>query len=374
MWSKQVEYEGYGAYQRIIYVVEAVNAKKLMIVCDSSFDRFPIKQAIEKISVPVVYFRGFSSNPDYTDVFKGISLFAEEKCDFIVSVGGGSAIDVAKCIVNHVEDGGRLRLLDDALCKHLAIPTTAGTGSEATCFAVIYRNGEKMSIEHSNILPDYVILDPQFLETLPLYQKRSTLADALCQAIESMWAKNANAESRKYAKEAISIILENVEAYLSGHTDSMRLMLKAANLSGKAINISKTTAPHAMSYKLSSMFGIAHGHAVAICLPYVWENLLEESNTFVSPQKEYYSNVFDELMHIVKSTSYENTVNVIAGLFNEFEFYHEFEYNEDTIQELVVSVNTQRLENHPIKISPQLLHEMYRKVLSNHIFEKNTGG
>jgi len=367
MPEKQVYFEGYGTYRQIKDLI-AVGVKKIMVVCGSSYDRFPIKQTIETMSVPVVFFRDFSPNPDYLDVLKGLALFTEEKCDFIISVGGGSAIDVAKCIVSHVNDGDKLRLLDNVVSRHLAIPTTAGSGSEATRFAVIYSNGEKMSIEHSNMLPSHVILDPQFLETLPPYQKKSTLSDALCQAIESMWAKNANVESRDYAKESIGLILDNVEAYLSGNTESMRLMLKAANLSGKAINISKTTAAHAMSYKLSSLYGIAHGHAVALCLPYVWEHLLESKDTCFSPLRDYLNSIFSDLMQVVHATSYEITFDVIAELFNELELYHEFDYCEDTIQELVASVNIQRMNNHPIEISPQILNEMYRKVLCNQIF------
>jgi alcohol dehydrogenase class IV len=341
---QQIEYEGYGSHKRISDVIKTVNAKKIMLVCGSGFDKSPAKQILETASVPVVYFRNFSPNPDYVSVLEGVDLFAKEQCDFIISIGGGSAIDVAKSIKFHCAEN-RKEL------RHLAIPTTAGTGSEATRFAVVYKNGEKESIEHISMIPDYIILDPIFLKTLPDYHKKCSLLDALCQAIESMWAKEATNESREYAKEATNIILQNVDRYLLEKSEDMEIMysmLKAANLSGKAINISKTTAAHAMSYKLTSIFGIAHGHAVALCLPHVWENMFENNlmqrDIFDNPKQ-----IFD----------------MVTGLFNKLNIHQKFEYSEDTIQKLVASVNLQRLNNHPIELSANILREIYCKVLAN---------
>ena len=118
-------------------------------------------------------------------------------------------------------------------------------------------------------------MDASALKTLPIYQKKSTMMDALCHSIESYWSVNSTEESNKYSKQAIQTILENKDAYLANKDLGNANMLKAAYLAGKAINITQTTAGHAMSYKLTSLYGIAHGHAVAICISKLWEYMLE---------------------------------------------------------------------------------------------------
>lgn len=365
--KKQIIYDGYDSYLKIKDIQAVTEAKKIMVVCDSGFEKFsvPVKKLIESMSGNIIYFKDFSPNPDFSDIIKGVSLFTEEACDFIISTGGGSAIDTAKCI-NILAEDTHLTLLNEARCQHLAIPTTAGTGSESTHFAVLYQNRKKQSVEHESILPDYVILDPGFLETLPEYQKKSTMLDALCQSIESVWAKGATSESKGYALKAIRIILENIDAYLDGDSKSMNLMMQAANLSGKAINISKTTAAHAMSYKLSDMFGLAHGHAVALCLPYVWEHLLE------SQQDENIKNALDDLMQGIPSKKYEDTLGTITELWGKLNIYCEFDCNDSVINELAASVNVQRLSNHPVKLSFENLYQIYEKMLEAGINQRTT--
>ena len=122
----------------------------------------------------------------------------------------------------------------------IAIPTTAGTGSESTQFSVIYINKRKYSIDDPKLLPNFVILDSSFLNGSPTELIATTGMDALTQSIESLWSVNSTEQSRGYATEAIKIIRDTLEeAYISGYDsgDSGEVMLKAANLSGKAINI-----------------------------------------------------------------------------------------------------------------------------------------
>ncbi|MCL2226731.1 MAG: phosphonoacetaldehyde reductase [Oscillospiraceae bacterium] len=347
----QIVFEGYGSYSNIRDVVEETGAKRIMAVCGASFKQrhSELDDTIAALNVDVTYFSGFSSNPDYASVVEGIKTYESSACELVVSIGGGSAIDTAKCIAIH-ECGadGELIMLKHAKCLHLAIPTTAGSGSEATCFAVIYKGGEKQSVEHGELLPDYVVLDPGFLATLPEYQKKSTMLDALCQAVESLWAKGATEESRQYARDAMEIILDNAYPYLAGENEAMRQMLLASHLAGKAINISKTTAAHAMSYKLTSMFGIAHGHAVALCLPFVWDHLLENLE-----------------MTADESITQKNAKDNVARLIVEMGLRHEFEFDDGIIGELAGSVNAQRLGNHPVSIPRRALLKMYQDALSS---------
>ena len=151
----------------------------------------------------------------------------------------------------------------------IAIPTTSGTGSEVTRYATIYIDSTKYSLASEKfVIPNISIIDPSLTETLPPYLTASTGLDALCQAIESMWAVKSTEESRKLAKKAIKISIKNLEnAVLKPDKNSRTKMAKASNISGKAINISRTTACHSISYPITSFFNIPHGHAVALTMP-----------------------------------------------------------------------------------------------------------
>ena len=149
----------------------------------------------------------------------------------------------------------------------MCIPTTAGTGSEATHFAVIYVDGKKKSIASQQLLPDVVILDPQLTDNMPAYVSACSGFDALSQAIESYWSRAATPLSQLYAAMAIEVLLVELPQAVNSNSRLARdKMQMAANWAGKAINISKTTAPHAMSYVITQEFGIPHGHAVALTL------------------------------------------------------------------------------------------------------------
>ena len=237
---------------------EILKDKKALLVCDSAFDSFGIELPCE-----FVRFSDYASNPLYEQASAGAKILERNKCDFIVAIGGGSSIDIAKCV----------KYINHAYIPIMAVPTTSGTGSEATHFAAIYKEGEKHSVADEKLLPDYVILQPDTLKTLPLYQKKCTMLDALCQAIESWWSKKATPESVGYSRKSIKLILDNMESYLKNKYEGNKNMLTASNLAGKAINITTTTAPHAMSYKLTTLYGLPHGHAAAICLPKVWKRM-----------------------------------------------------------------------------------------------------
>ena len=146
----------------------------------------------------VIHFMDYQPNPLYENVLEGVGSFRSHHCDAIVAVGGGSALDVAKCIKLYSTlegDGEEGSFLKQPLIPNeipfLAMPTTAGTGSEATRFAVIYFEGNKQSVSGESCIPETVLLDPAVLETLPLYQKKVTMMDALCHAIESFWSVNS---------------------------------------------------------------------------------------------------------------------------------------------------------------------------------------
>jgi len=219
-------------------------------------------------------FSGVASNPVLNDVVVGTSLLRRQPADVVLAVGGGSVIDAAKCVSllsQHDVSAsgivtGQLPIVNRAT-PIIAIPTTAGTGSEATQFASIYIGKAKFSLEHESILPAVAVVDPVFTMSLPPYQTAVTGIDALSQAIESFWSTGSTPESQEFAAKAIDLVMNNLRTAVNEPNEESRLsMIIAANLAGKAINISKTTACHALSYYLTSHFGLAHGHAVGLTL------------------------------------------------------------------------------------------------------------
>jgi len=221
-------------------------------------------------------FDDFTSNPKEEDLLRGINLFQEIQAQAILAVGGGSSLDMAKAI-NYFGSTGRT--LDDYLSKQIppspsvrplmAVPTTAGTGSEATHFAVLYRGHTKLSIADASIRPSHIWLAPEFTSSMSPYQTACTGMDALAQGIESLWAKGSTPASRECASTAVKLALKLLPDAVHNPTPEVRAgMLEAAYLAGAGIDLSKTTGAHAFSYILTSEFGLPHGHAVGLLLPF----------------------------------------------------------------------------------------------------------
>lgn len=348
--------------------------RKIFLVCGNSSYKLPAGEffsALESMQgIEVCRFGDFQPNPMYESVKEGVQAFLDSKADCIVAIGGGSAMDVAKCIkafaaLDQEKDYLEQSIIDNEI-PFVAIPTTAGTGSEATHFAVIYRNGEKLSIAHKSMIPDVVVLDSDNLTTLPMYQRQATMMDALCHAIEACWSVNAVPESNEYANKAIRLVIQYKDAYLSNKANGNEMMLRAAYYAGKAINITKTTAAHAMSYKLTSTYGIAHGHAAAVCLAEVWEQLLshcEQANIKESLQKIANAMGCDnsaQALHLFRKILEENQLNMHEG---KHECKHSCKEDEK-LEQLAGSVNVERLNNHPVTLSREELKELYRRILS----------
>lgn len=310
-------------------------------------------------------FNNFSPNPTLEQVSEGLDFFRKHNCNGILAIGGGSALDVAKAIVYFNNENTPLSNIDN---KHdianillFAIPTTAGTGSEATDFAVIYNQGKKYSIYHEGLLPDYVLLQTEFLYTLPEYQKKCSLLDALCQGIESYWSISSNEESRKFAELGIKKIWNNKEEFLKNNEFALKEVLEGANLCGRAIQITKTTAPHAMSYKLTSLFFIPHGHAVALCLTNVWE-LMEK---VVDENKNNLEQLFFNLANFLNQKTPEDAIYEFKKLLIHWEIKSPRKPNEEEFNILCNSVDSQRLSNHPIKLTQNQINNLYKKIWNN---------
>ena len=351
----------------------------VFLVCDQSLPLLRLNQYIKKmeeqLGIRVVKFSDFQPNPLYESVEKGIELFHQTACQMIMAVGGGNAIDVAKCIKLYSNMDSTQNYLEQPIVPNeipfLAVPTTAGTGSEATKYAVIYYKGLKQSVSDESCIPSAVLMDASALETLPIYQKKATMMDAFCHAIESFWSVNSTEESKNcFAKEAIQMILKYKDSYLRNVREGNEQMMKAANLAGKAINITQTTAGHAMCYKITSLYHIAHGHAAALCVKQLWPYMIHHLDACIDKRGDtYLKEMFHELALIMGCQNAEEAPVKFANLIDELGLQTPDHVMETDFDELAGSVNPVRLKNNPVKLDNVAILSLYQKMLKKEIIE-----
>lgn len=346
-------------------------AGKILLVCDESI-RFQEAfcahlREMEESGTEIIRFSDFQPNPLYASVVKGVEIFRAEGCSAIIAVGGGSAMDVAKCIKLYSGMDPAVDYLEQEIVPNgipfLAMPTTAGTGSEATRYAVIYYQDAKQSVTSESCIPGMVLLDPACLKTLPAYQKKATMMDALCHAIESFWSVNSTEESRAYSREAIRGVTEHMEGYLAGTEAGNAGMLMAAHKAGKAINITQTTAGHAMCYKITSLFGAAHGHAAILCVRALYPWMIRNVARCCDPRGEaYLKGILDEIAGCLGCEGAEAGAAELNRIFEQLELAVP-EATEEEFAILRNSVNPVRLKNHPIRLDAESIDELYHEIL-----------
>ncbi len=268
---------GEGAFDQVAAVLDGLSARKVFLVADEPaytasgaadhFEPFLAERSAER-------FLDFEPNPRLEDVQRGIEQFRASSPDVVIAIGGGTAIDLGKLIgalsvsQRSARDiiTGRHPIEQDGP-PLVAIPTTAGTGSEATHFAVAYVDGRKYSVADSRLLPHCAVIDPRFTHRLPEPITVASGLDAFCQSVESIWAVGATEDSIRHASESVLLAIEHLPNCVRRPAPASRAaMSRAAHLSGKAINISKTTASHAISYAITTRYGVPHGMAVALTL------------------------------------------------------------------------------------------------------------
>lgn len=276
----------------------------------------------------------FSVNPKDEEAHTGVQLLLEAKPDAMIAIGGGSAMDMSKLIRHYAAERGYYIPL-------WAIPTTAGTGAEATHFAVVYRDGVKCSVEADDILPDVAILYPPFTYSNNAYLTACTGLDALAQAIEAYWNPKATDESKQYSIRAIDMIYKQLPECLA-HPEQVKLrdeLLQGAYWAGRAINITKTTAPHAFSYEFTSKYGYPHGHAVALTFPFFMK---------LNGSQELF-----ELLGMSADKSIEQMEKYISSLGLSLKLLTSID-----VRSALQAVNLQRLANNPVELNEEITAEL----------------
>jgi alcohol dehydrogenase class IV len=363
-----------GAYNDLKQYIVKNNFKKVFLVRGKkSFTTTGADKFIDSLLAGINYsvFYDFDTNPQLIDLKKGIELFNNDNYDLIIAIGGGSVLDMAKlisvfaCQKSTPEDivTGKANIIDKKT-PLIAIPTTAGTGAEATHFSVLYINKTKYSVAHKTILPDTVFLMPQFTYSANNYLTACTGLDAFCQAIESVWSINATNESLIYAYDAIAIIWDNLlKAVNKNDKKAKDKMLEAAYLAGKAINITKTTAPHAVSYAFTSYYGIPHGHAVALSLPFFFKYNYGVTQADCTDKKSAVTikKRIEKVLDIL-NIDIEEIEKVLTQFFNNIGVCINIEKLIGNFDKnlIINNVNTERLNNNPRLVTKQTIETIFR--------------
>ena len=351
---------------KLFGTVKRLKPKKILFV---TANKSYLKSNIQSLVDPIIKnystkrFYGFDNNPKLRDVNKGIKLLKDFRPDIIISIGGGSVIDMGKLVNVLSQNTNSSELIRNNIklkkskLKMIAIPTTSGTGSESTSFAVVYINNKKYSVSHKSMIPDYAFIDSSLSNSMNKKLRASSAFDAFSQSIESYWSINSTIESKNISRKAIKLIKNNIIASFNKSFEARAAMARAANLSGQAINITKTTAPHALSYKISSNFGLQHGHAVALTLGkfFIINTPKDNINIIDKRGHKYLLKTMKSLFKILEVTSAQEAsaywYNLMERTGLESNIIKACSLSRDDLRKIILSVDQFRLKNNPVKIN-----------------------
>ena len=367
---------GLGSISKLENILEDEDSKNILFVTGKkSFFTSGAAAATEAIfnNFNVIRFNDFEINPKLEDAIKGTEIARTNNIDTIVSIGGGSVIDIAKLILAFLDiDQDVEKIIDGSIkakissVKHISVPTTAGTGSESTHFAVVYSNKKKYSVAADFLMPKIVVLDGMLFLSNSSNQKAFNGLDALAQAIESHWACGSTNESKSFSRKAIPILFRELPKIVSAEAKKEKFQdfMEAANLAGKAINISKTTSPHAFSYAFTSEYSIPHGQAVWLTLPKIFE---------------VHKNAIDSMtQNIINFKKLEESIKEIINLLgiNQIDISNELKgyvlslglecrmeklglNTKSSREQIARKVNLERLKNNPVILTEKNICEIF---------------
>lgn len=278
-----VTYIGSGKVDKVSELVRMNHLDHVLIVTDATLVGLGLLdsmfKSLEEDGIQYSLYDQVKPDPTYTIALEGLKMCTENKCQGIIAFGGGSVIDTAKAVsvayTNKKEPQafkGILKVKKQGM-PFIAIPTTAGTGSEATLVSVISDpdTHQKTTMIDPKLVPDMAILDPELTVGLPPHITASTGLDALTHAVEAYISKNATAETKKYSEISIKLIYEHLENVYNNPEDmaGREALLVASYYGGLAFTRAFIGYVHAFAHNIGAHFGVPHGLANAVLLPHV---------------------------------------------------------------------------------------------------------
>ncbi len=358
---------GEGVSGKIRQVAKDLGCSKGLLVSDPFFMKSGLAEKIVETSEGVLtgIYSQISPNPEVVEVDACAEQIRESQIDFLVALGGGSALDCAKA-------AGSICFTEDSIRKYhgtgenmpqkhlplIAIPTTAGTGSEVTCVAVLSDKelGKKGPIVSNGFYPSIALIDPELTYTLPPYMTASTGIDVLCHALEGFWSKGHQPVCDALALHACKIVFRYLKTVYNNPQDkeARAKMAEASVIAGLAFTLPKTTSSHACSFPLTNLLHIPHGEACGLTLDYFARINADAQNGRVHEfAKELgFKDMYDmaDAIHQLKTD---------IGLRTNLK---EFNLTDEQVADLVRISRHPNLYNNPIDITDEMLNEMYQSM------------
>ncbi len=272
--------------QQVAEMLLSRNIRSVLLITDADIRRFgitqPLEAALEKAGISCTVYDRTVANPTTANVEEARKIYLENHCEALIGFGGGSSIDCAKAVgarlvrpAKELKQMGGILKVKRQLPVLIAIPTTAGTGSETTMAAVIVDSDthHKYPIEDFPLIPQYALLDPDVTLSLPPSLTATTGMDALTHAVEAYIGRSTTPQTRKDAEKAVQLVFDYlIPAYQDGGNRKARAnMLCAAHLAGCAFTVSYVGYVHAVAHSLGGKYNTPHGLANAVLLPFVLE-------------------------------------------------------------------------------------------------------
>ena len=366
---------GNGSFHALVSHIQELNAKNPLVVMDKNLAKAGFQEAVANLLIPegmkyTVYDK-VEPEPRIELADEGAALAIKNKCDIVIGIGGGSAMDVAKAIAvlatnkgSAVDYLGLNKIPAPGLPK-IMIPTTAGTGSEVTFTAVFVRKNlkKKEGMNSPYLYPELALLDPELTLSLPPRPTAETGIDALCHAIESYTSVNASPMSEMFSLEAIALIAENLRTCVHDgkNLQARENMLLASLYAGLGLANAGVTAVHSLSYPLGGKFGICHGMANTLMLPATMAFNLPGALDKFADIAEAMGEITDDLP--VREAAYlalEAVESLIddCGISSSLEEFGIKEKDFPALADVALTV-ARPLENNPRKVTKEDAVEIY---------------
>jgi len=296
-------YQGYHCIKELVHVIPELEMKNknilLLMWNDKLKNNEDIQYVVNQCSEYNWNFYHFAaSNPEAYELFEVYQNTKDKRIELVIAIGGGSVLDVGKSLCcmygSEISDVDELctkiknKECRKSSCNWIGVPTTAGTGSEVTCWATVWNSkaNSKLSLESQKNYAYAAFVDPQFAFSMPVQLAVSSALDAVAHATESYWAKAANMVSGVYACKAISVIMDHIKdlANPDKAEEAHDYMSKGSMLAGMAFSNTKTTACHSLSYPLTMHYHIPHGVAVSMLLTAV----MRKNESYIKDKEKLY--------------------------------------------------------------------------------------
>ena len=349
----------------------------LLVTGGASFETSGAQAALDPLLAgrATARFPVSGSLPTLELVETGLAAFRRHGPDLIVAVGGGSVLDTAKAIRVLAAQTSPPRSVVLATPRRpatgpplVAIPTTAGSGAEATAFAVVYVDGRKHSLAHPSVRPDLAILESRLTHSLPPAVTAASGFDAVSHAIESFWSIRSTSRSRDHSRRALAQLLPDLPAAVSRPTPAIRrALLEGAHEAGQAINLAQTTAGHGLTYGLTARYGLPHGAAVALVLP----GLLGFNAQIAADDCQdrrgaaFVRQRLAELYRLLGAAGPDTARAQLEGLIRSVGLASRQAVDQPsaTLDQLLADTNPARLNNNPRRMTPDVQRDLLAAAL-----------